>query len=749
MNKKDFERILSKFVDNPNDIDSDKGNYIFSIDGELVDVKLEKTDSGGLNCIENSISMPVKKWIALRLGKLDILARAILEKIQPDEHIVPTPVQIQDNKDKSIKYNNCLDVLTKKIEEQSNFSTNLIYITSEAGEGKTMIMNELARKQADLYCTNNTDWLFVPIALSGRPFLRLDEIIIGTLANFYRFRSYYIESFIELIKLDFIVLGLDGFEEMSIEGASGDVISSLGNLLNGLDSEGTLLFAARKAYYNYSNLHSQAKLLDSFKDNDVSFSELQIIGWDEEQFIKLLITFGYNEKEAKSIYKRLSAELTNSHPILSRAVLARKLAEEIFESKGDNLDQIIHKFKNGEKNQIFSKFITLLLEREIKKWVKKDELTEELLSIKEHMHLLESIAEEMWTTNSEKLKKNTLVYLTELECDSLNKNPTTINQCKSRILDHAFITENQDGLFSFCHEDFYLFFLGQHIAKTLINYESKFTLRRLMDKKIFPQLAIQECCRFIIDNEKQFEVINTLQSFSKQVIRTSCFSQNISSIILPLSEKYDKQLILNGLYCSSNALSNIILSNLIFENCLIEKIEFSDKLIKDIIFRSCEINELVYFSDSKISNISFDATSLPKILIENNDNSIYDPTSIAIKLNNNKIEIRNHEENSNCNIIIEDESINLFFKIIHIFQRTTAINENVLKTKFNSKWANFDKDVLTPIIDRNIIKLIDYKGSGKQRRFKLNISFQILNDARRDCKGDFQKFLNILEKNTL
>ena len=90
--------------------------------------------------------------------------------------------------------------------------------------------------------------------------MRFDDVIIGALVNRLRFPMLYYEAFIELVKMGAVVPALDGFEEMFVEGSAGDAISALGNLVNTLQSSGTVLIAARKAYFEYRSLRGNTAL---------------------------------------------------------------------------------------------------------------------------------------------------------------------------------------------------------------------------------------------------------------------------------------------------------------------------------------------------------------------------------------------------------------------------------------------------------------------------------------------------------
>ena len=66
------------------------------------------------------------------------------------------------------------DALTTTLQaltDTSPLETNILYITSNAGEGKTFLINQMAIGQAQRFLDGEANWLVVPIPLRGKHFL--------------------------------------------------------------------------------------------------------------------------------------------------------------------------------------------------------------------------------------------------------------------------------------------------------------------------------------------------------------------------------------------------------------------------------------------------------------------------------------------------------------------------------------------------------------------------------------------------
>jgi hypothetical protein len=248
----DFKTIVTTFADPGTEILFEKAQVIISVNGDLITATIA-TQSGDVYVDEGSGQVPASKWILTRLARLPLLAARLRETVAPTEFFV-TPsasllATLEQRPDENIvATDDAFNTTLQTINERSPLETMVLYITSDAGEGKTSLINQLARFQAQLFTERKSDWLLVPIPLGGRHFLRFDDITVGVLQNRYRFPFLYYNSFLALVKMGVIVPAFDGFEEMFVESGSGEALSAMGILVGSLESQGRMVIAARKAY---------------------------------------------------------------------------------------------------------------------------------------------------------------------------------------------------------------------------------------------------------------------------------------------------------------------------------------------------------------------------------------------------------------------------------------------------------------------------------------------------------------------
>lgn len=302
------------------------------------------------------------------------------------------------------------------------------------------------------------------------------------------------------------------------------------------------------------------------------------------------------------------------------------------------------------------------------------------------------------------------------------------------------------NLYNFCHEEFYFYFLGKVIAKSLLQKDNQYQIRKLLDKKTLPELTVEEIVHKVKLSSNNEYVIQQLKSIISIGIRNSCLSQNIGSILMRLINNQSNQCVVTGIYSTASSIAGISLENIIFENCIFEKIDISKKMIKNIIFKNCDIFELLCDTDSlndKIS-ISFDEKSIPRTLLflqkSNDITYIYSPTEIKNIVSN----LSSEHKTGKLNIIEEDKEVILFYKMVNYFLQKTGINENLLMTKMGVNWSFFQKNVLEPMLDIRIVVETEYRGQDRQKRYKLNASLAALSEARKSCDGKFKHLLQLL-----
>lgn len=741
MNYDEFLKILSSFADNDTAFDTDKDLINVQIRDEIIEFTCTMKN-GSLHVVENGIAAPALQWLVKRVARLDLLARRIIDNIISEQNFINPYYKVNSLSDNSNNQNNRVDTadsVLNILDKRPAGYSSVLYLTSHAGEGKTTLINHLARKQAENYLSNTADWLIIPIALKSRTHIRFDDVVVVTLFNTLRFPYIYYSAFLELVKLGYIIPAFDGFEEMFIVDTEGEAFSALGNLLQNLSSSGSVLISARKAFYEYKSFDIQIKLHDALSDNSFVFSELNLLKWNKGQFLEYCVK--RNIADGEFIYSEVSKRLNDpSHPILTRPVLVSRLLD--LASSYKNRLELISKLGTSTKDY-FYEFVNTIIEREAnEKWIDRTgDLAHPLITVNDHHDLLSLLAQEMWINSSNELPKDIVDVVIDVYIETRSKTQRTGDQIKERIKNHALIKINpiNDKTFSFDHEEYYSFFLGQSIGRMIIGNDIE--LITVFRKGKLPYQSIDSAIQYINNkNVNQSKIINSISDIGNNESNTSYLKENCGSILIRLLNNSMEKYKIQEQHFSMNALKDITLNNCVFLNC-----NFQSTLIHKIYnctFKNCVFDKIEYSDESEIKNTIIEKTRIHALQKPSNDYEEYDPTVIKYYLQEIGFNFSKRVSESIDKPVELDEEIQNIEKLLRCFLRTSALYDNVLRVRMGQDYEQFKRKVVPDLLKKGII--IEHSGSTKERNYyKLNIKMESVKNLIKRSNGSYQNFLDL------
>lgn len=747
------------FADPGSEILIDSTRFMVSVNGDAIDAGIS-TRSGDVYVDEGSGEEPASKWILTRLARLPLLASRLLESVPSTNHFMSPSgafLSTLENGPQGVpaSTDDALALMQKAIRERSPLETMALYITSDAGEGKTSLINELARKQAKDFKQNTSDWLLVPIPLGGRHFLRFDDITVGALQNRYRFPYLYYNSFLALVKMGVIVPAFDGFEEMFVESSSGEALSAMGILVGSLDSCGTIIVAARKAYFEFENLGIQAKLSDTVRTHLVGFGKMELLRWKERQFIE------YGKKrgvqDINGFYKRVSERLSSEHPLLTRAVLVKRLLDVAL---SHSLDDLLKQLEQSGTD-FFSVFVRNIIEREAnEKWIDRSgeqQIGTPLLTVNEHCELLSQIALSMWESRIDYIKRENLEFVSDYFGEVTKKSVYIVQQIRERIRGHALLVPsiNATHAIEFDHDEFRLFFLGEGIAHQILplNDRAKTHVLGSLRRGNLPKQAQQAFILALVRNPKIFlmDVAKFLLDVCRMDSQASYTHENCSNIILQLLSTIDcKNMEIVNLAFGVDALRDKKLHNLIFKDCYFSATSLELAELDHCIFENCRFTQLRVFNSSKIDSISFEKCTVDSLSLVDNGREIWDPGQIQKHLQQKGVlyiaSISEELDEKLDDDVTVDDDVRDIEKIARYFMRSTHISESVISIKLGTgREKIFIGHSLPLLLEKRLFEEIANTGGGAQRRFRLAVPLQEINSAIAECQGSFTSFLKYFQ----
>jgi hypothetical protein len=751
MNVIDFKRIVASFADRTMDIASDNKEIVVNIRDELIEIRLRRKDME-LYVEENGVSTSMSSWIVNRLARIPMLADRIIDFSEQEPNFVcPQGSFLEDiGKDPSESQNeveNTVEAIETLMDNRNALASQVIYITSDAGEGKTTLINHLARIQAERYKRKESSWLLLPIPLGGRPFLRLDDIIIATLVNRFRFNVFYYDSFIELVKMGILVPALDGFEEMFMESSTGEALSSLGQLLNKLNSQGVVLIAARKAYFDYKSFATQARLFDSIQSDYVTFSRISLKRWDREQFVEYATMRLIDNPDGA--YETLSNALQPSHPILTRAVLVKQLLDVFVTS--EDFAEIARNITAGDSQNYFEHFVDAILQREANtKWLDRSgDVARPILTVDEHRELLSSVAQEMWINNTQSLGDDVMGYIADLFSETKGFTANYQRQIKERIKQHALIvrTEGVGNSFSFDHQEFYYYFIGVSLANQIIA-DDRPSLMQMLRVGILPQQAFETVVQSL--KSKAYRTATAeelLVALCQKEGMVSFVRENLGAIFIRLLAGDMKETTtVSGLILPPNSLNAVELSNKTFKNCYFQSSGLENTKLIDCTFEQCRFDRLDLYETTEVKGAKLLDCDIRSVYDNDSENSFFGPDQVFRLLAGHGFEIKYLDQYQTASLPANeiDEEILLTERIMRRFLKSTQLNENIFRLRLGRSYGKFEDKVLPVLKKAGVLIDVKYDASGYQKRYKLGKPMSLIEKAFERSEGSFTKFIDFL-----
>jgi hypothetical protein len=516
--------------------------------------------------------------------------------------------------------------------------------------------------------------------------------------------------------------------------------------MQAMKSSGTVMIAARKAYFEYKNLRTQTRLFDSLGGQAVTFSRLSLNRWNKARFLEYAEKRGVDN--GKEIYEEVAAQLQPDHPLLCRAVLVNRLLD--IATHPDTRHQLLHRI-TCNPSDYFRQFIGSIIHREAQeKWIDKvGEPAQPLITEEEHYELLSHVALEMWSSGNETLPSDVFTFISEMFADSKHKNATVAHQIVERVKQHALIVGGNSGRFGFDHPEFYHFFLGEAVGQLLTRGDVS-GLRHAFRQGPMPSLSMETAARYLARIRPDFsESVGTINAVLASETKMSLVRENMSGILVFLLDIAQVAgCTFDGGAFPADALRGRHFSGISFKSSFFRRTSLEKTKLSDVEFADCEFEGVEITESAEIANVRLQECRIHSVVPREADTTVFAPAAIDAALTRAGFTLAPHSTETLPEIQQEpidlEEAVKAVERLLRAFMRSPAgLNENTINQRLGSHAALFFRDVYPQMQSHGLISEMEYRGSGTQRRFRLLVRLDQLNNALEGCGGNFEEFIRL------
>lgn len=490
-----IERDLASFADPGTEVEvTVSGHNIratWMARGTPRDALFSVSPNGSISARIEGCTLPYRSFVAgTALADVRAVARMILQASKPTFSIA-TRARRDDSENAASAPGPApaVDLLADLLEnENKKRATRVIMLTGAPGAGKTHILRELVRRQADKYVRGQTTRLLLYVDAQGRALARLDEALATELQDLKVGLTYH--SIPVLARLGLLVPVIDGFDELLGVSGYDDAFSSLAGLLEQLEGQGQLLVSARSVYY-------EEEFLSRADDSNQSWEHIpvRVDDWreeDQEKYLEERIEREcWSDERAAALRERLDAVFDGDNselaakPLFFTWVADSLNRDPAFATGDDLLRKLADDYLSREQNE-------KLLGRDSRPLLSKSQLE----------RLMRELAEEMWNQDTRALDYRSVREVAEYVVMDEGLSEATQRTVIERMPSLAFLSSGgtaESGTGAFEHELFFFYFLGKVIAARLASAEgdmrivlSRSALPEDVARRVAKELSVEE-----------------------------------------------------------------------------------------------------------------------------------------------------------------------------------------------------------------------------------------------------------------
>ncbi|PWJ35878.1 NACHT domain-containing protein [Fibrobacter succinogenes] len=626
MSNQELEQ-LRMLADPHGDFIVDGDEILFYRAGKEYNIKVRRDASLGLIVSSQNgkkiEDLPFLKYVKDCLIGFPTLATQVIKHVnqknkEQKECLIQSPIKIDDE-----CYGNGVDALITQFINPPIFSTGLIQLMAPAGQGKSILLDMVSYALAKDYTGEHP--LLLNIDLLGRFVGSIEDAIAGALNNVYYFPMSQIEI-MYAIKNRWIVLALDGFDELiSRVGAKGAFLK-LTSLIDQLDGCGYLLISARESFFESQEIKISSQAYLTPQIGTYEKKDSVIMPWQHEQR-KLLISKYVNANLLKLNSDNICSEIEkifdNDEELLKNPFFLTKIIEWYFEDRGNALKIESNLDSFARIQRVIEKYI----EREaMKKWLDSD--GNQISTMDDHRNVLGVIAEELFRSPMLRLSAEELKICAELALTASHTESKKIEAFSEKIKIHSVFSV-VDNQYIFSHIQFSNYYLAIRILDRIkqCNFDDLETF--YTDKEIPKEVVTW--LKWLLKSEKIDVklILNKLESKLK-IGNLQFLKNNVSKlIVLILNNRNAENSTVNGLMLMGDDFDDIFLKNVLLKNSDIYQLNLLSSSFENVKVENSKVFSIQLDVRSKYLGIKIDQNTEINGITSSDGKDIYSPRAIS------------------------------------------------------------------------------------------------------------------------
>jgi hypothetical protein len=561
-----------------------------------------------------------------QMGNLRALARNALHVISPLESFIPSTARLDGDVPRD---GNALLLLTEAAKPEEDL-TSVVFVAADAGVGKTILLKEAVRNEAERYLRGESTSLWLYVDAQARRLAALDEALAGELDRLRAKFSF--DAALPLVRTGALTLVIDGFDELiGSVGAYDEAFNGLADFIGNLEGGGTLIAAARSAYYEQEFLARVSRGLG--RGDRWVLKPLRLREWQMDQralFVRqeasrLGILSGNIERIVERVESALgSGELAGvaGKPFFVDRTAGLVINDDLPES--ESVKGLLNRLVDAYIDRDASKLLT--------------GARTPLLSSAGLRAFFDELAIEMWRQESRELSRSSVRELAALLGELEGLDDDGVREVATRAPYFAMLREgSMPGSVAWEHDVYFAFFLSRPLAEAISSFDAK-RLGRLLRRGRLPEDAAAMVGNLTRHIEAQHFVDLMVDSTNVDGGDVDRVRRNAGLLAAGrLSDESHR-----GLRLKSLTIGDVALRNSEFDDCTFSAVEFAGTDLSSTRFMGCRTEGVVVFdrvlvsrsgTELDIKGLGLESFHGLSVRDDEEDRTLYSPADVRDVLN--------------------------------------------------------------------------------------------------------------------
>lgn len=743
-----WSTILSELAD-PGDYDVQGGVVLFGRLGHSHCLEIVQLPHAGV-AVQSfddqtyAEPIPISMFIQNQILDLGRFSRQISKALEAraDYAIIPyidVAARFTDAHNKSLEWPDSTAVRFRELLLKTEPGvTRIIQLMAPAGQGKTALLENLALTFArDYFPDNFPKPLLLPVDLLGRYVGSVEDAIAGSLNNLFRFPLPQ-RDIIQIMKRHWLILALDGFDELVARTSLRDAFLRINELVDHLDGAGTIILSARETFFDLWQVTTAIRTYLQPKRGTYLTYSIELSQWQTQQAVRVFANLKSPQPAAD--LEHLQEAFGRDSKIIFNPFLLIRVAK--LWTEGERFAKADEKLDSLERMELV---VSTFVKREAtQKW--KDRNENIILPLEAHYEMLASVAEEMWMSNAMYLDNEELGIAAEIGLLPRNLAKESIVAVKARIAAHAVFT-SFNKQFRFLHDQFFYFFLGNRIARLLLE-DRMSEVRAVLEKSELSLIIAEWVSFFIGPTNSRCETICKRLAGLSQSPAGEYESSNLALLLAQLLDRFaiSERIELRHLHFTGSALLKRQLENLRFDGCKFLNVDMSSSTFLRCEFFRCDLASILVDHTTHFNGSTLVDCSISRFEFPDGGGGLYSPSEISDFLVTTGATITS---GSNSNNESYRKAAKDALRCLELFVKRSGRGSDVVVEEIAEAVPRFATQVAKLAFECNIAKEVARAASGSRKMFlrfvvDKNTLLAALSTPSRDER--IEKFWSLFEK---